>query len=89
MLRKLGKSNQVAIPKEIVKTLHLEPDDYIDVFIEDNRIVLEPKVVIPRDQAYFFTEEWQKEERLAERDIRSGKVTKTEGIDELFEEMDK
>lgn len=89
MLRKLGKSNQVAIPKEILKKLHLNSDDYLDVYIEDNKIILEPKIVIPRDQAYFFTEEWQKDEHQAERDIQSGRVTETADLDKLMEEMDK
>ncbi|MCH7732750.1 MAG: AbrB/MazE/SpoVT family DNA-binding domain-containing protein [Candidatus Marinimicrobia bacterium] len=89
MLRKLGKSNQVAIPKNIMETLHLRVDDYLDVYIEDNRIILEPKVVIPKDQAYFFTEEWQREEQQAEKDIQEQRVTKTTNLDELFEEMDK
>lgn len=89
MLRKLGKSNQVAIPKNIMETLHLTVDDYLDIYIEDNRIILEPKVVIPKDQAYFFTEEWQRDEQLAEKDIQEKRVTKTTNLDELFEEMDK
>ena len=89
MLRKLGKSNQVAIPKEILKKLHLNSNDYMDVYIEDNKIIIEPKIVIPRDQAYFFTEEWQKDEHQAEQDIQSGRLTETADLDELMEEMDK
>lgn len=89
MLRKLGKSNQVAIPKNIMEKLHLTVDDYLDIYIEDNRIILEPKVVISKDQAYFFTEEWQKDEQLAEKDIQEKRVTKTTNLDELFEELDK
>lgn len=30
--------------------------------------------LIPRDQAWWWTEEWQKGERAAEREIREGKV---------------
>jgi len=69
MLRKLGKSNQVAIPKEIVSGLRLKKDDYLDIYIENNKIILEPKVLVPKDQAYFFTKEWQIDERNAEEDI--------------------
>ncbi|MBU4357596.1 MAG: AbrB/MazE/SpoVT family DNA-binding domain-containing protein, partial [Proteobacteria bacterium] len=38
MLRKLGKSNQIALPKEIVISLGLKQDDYLDIYTEDNRI---------------------------------------------------
>jgi len=89
MLRKLGKSNQVAIPKEIITVLGLKQDDYIDISVDNNRIILEPKVLVPKDQAYFFTKEWQADELEAEKDIRKGRVTKTKNLDNLFKEMDK
>ena len=89
MLRKLGKSNQVAIPKEIMSGLRLKKDDYLDIYIENNKIILEPKVLVPKDQAYFFTEEWQIDERDAEEDIREGRVTKTKDLDGLFRELDR
>ena len=89
MLRKLGKSNQVAIPKEIVANLGLRKDDYLDIYIENNKIVIEPKVLVPKDQAYFFTKEWQIDEQEAEKDIREDRITKTKNLDELFQVMDK
>ena len=89
MLRKLGKSNQVAIPKEIMSVLRLKKDDYLDIYIENNKIILEPKVLVPKDQAYFFTEEWQIDERDAEEDIREGRVTKTKDLDGLFRKLDR
>ena len=89
MLRKLGKSNQVAIPKEIVTILGLKKDDYLDIYVEKDKIILEPKVLVPKDQAYFFTTEWQRDEQDVEEDIRGGRITKTKDLDELFREMDK
>lgn len=89
MLRKLGKSNQVAIPKEIVNNLGLKKDDYLDIYVENDKIIIEPKVLVSKDQAYFFTREWRKDERDAEEDIRKGRVTKTKNLRELFREMDK
>lgn len=89
MLRKLGKSNQVAIPKDITTTLRLKKDDYLDIYIENNKIILEPKVLVPKDQAYFFTREWQIDERNAEEDIMEGRITKTKDLKELLRKMDK
>ncbi len=89
MLRKLGKSNQVAIPKEIITVLGLKMDDYLDISIDNNRIILEPKVLVPKEQAYFFTKEWQADEQDAENDIKRGRVTKTKSLGDLFTEMDK
>ena len=90
MLRKLGKSNQVAIPKEIISDLGLKQNDYLDIYISGNKVVLEPKLLISKDQAYFYTTtEWQIGEREAEKDIKEGRVTKRRDIDELFNELDK
>ena len=88
MLRKLGQNYQLAIPKEIVETLHLNVNDYLDVRLEDNKVVIEPQIVIPKDQAYFYTAEWQKGEKEADEDIKSGRTTKTKNLKELFKKLD-
>ena len=89
MLRRLGQSYQVALPKEIAKRLGLKIHDYLDIRIERSRIILEPQVLVPKDQAYFYTAAWQKEEAEASEDIRKGRVTKTKTIKELFRRLDR
>ena len=89
MLRKLGKSNQIALPKKILNNLKLKENDYLDVYVEDNKIILEPKILIPKEQAYFYTKEWQIDETAAEEDIKKRRVTKTKNLEELFQELDK
>ena len=89
MLRKLGRNYQVALPREIVSRLRLQANDYIDITVRNNRIILEPQVVVPKDQAYFYTPEWQKEEAHAGEDIKKGKATKTKNLKQLFNELDR
>lgn len=88
MLRKLGQNYQVAIPREVVKILHLHVNDYLDIKIKGNCIVVEPQLVIPKNQAYFYTSEWQKEEAEADEDIKNGRLTKTKSLRELFKKLD-
>lgn len=88
MLRKLGQNYQIALPKEIIETLHLRVNDYLDIKIENNKVIIEPQVVIPKDQAYFYTPEWQEEEKKAEEDIKKGRVSKTKNLKELFKKLD-
>ncbi len=88
MLRKVGQNFQIAIPKEIVNFLHLRVNDYIDFEVKDNKIIMEPQVVIPKEQAYFHTSEWQKEEGVAAEDIKKGRVTKTKNLKGLLKELD-
>ena len=89
MLRKLGQNYQVALPKEVIKRLNLHVNDYLDIRIKDNKIIVEPQLVIPKDQAYFYTSQWQKEEAQASADIKNGRVTKTKNIKGLFKELDR
>ena len=87
MLRKLGQNYQIALPKEIVKTLHLHVNDYLEIHTEDNKVIIEPQMVIPRDQAYFFTPEWQKGEKEAGKDIREGRFVKAKNAKELIKKL--
>ena len=88
MLRKIGQNFQVALPRDIVNSLKLRINEYIDIHIQGNKIILEPQVLIPKDQAYFYTPDWQKEEQEAQKDIQKGRVTKTKNLKELHKELD-
>ncbi len=69
---RIGPKHQITIPKNIFQTLHLEVGDFLDAGVEDNTIVFVPQKLIPKDQAWFWTEEWQKGERKADEAIRRG-----------------
>ncbi len=88
MLRRLGRSYQIAIPKNVVAELGLAVNDYLDVRLESGKIVLEPQALVPRDQAYFFTRDWQEDEKKASQDIRKGRVTKTRSVEALIDKLD-
>ena len=70
----VGRKNQVTLPKEVMEHSHLAPGDPLDVVYEDDRIILRPQIHVPRDQAYFWTPEWQAGEREAEEDVAKGRV---------------
>ena len=89
MLRKLGANYQIALPRALAQRLHLHVNDYLDIEIKDNKIIIEPQVMVPKSQAYFYTPEWQKDEAEADKDIKHGKTTKTKNTKELFDELDK
>ena len=88
MLRKLGQNYQIALPKEIIETLHLRVNDYLDIKVENNKVIIEPQVMIPKDQAYFYTPQWQEGEIKADEDIQKGRVSKTKNIKGLFQKLD-
>lgn len=69
---RIGPKHQITIPKDIFEALNLEVGDFLEASIEDSIIVLVPKKLIPKDQAWFWTEEWQKGEREADEAIQKG-----------------
>jgi hypothetical protein len=52
----------------------LKPGDLLQVIRDNGRIVLVPQSLIDPDQAWFWTEEWQKLEREADEAVRAGKL---------------
>lgn len=62
----------VTIPQEVRDRLDLAEGDQLIVTVEDDRIVLTPTSLIPDDQAWFWTPEWQAKEREADEDLARG-----------------
>jgi AbrB family looped-hinge helix DNA binding protein len=76
-ITKIGPKHQVTIPKEVFERLHLEVGEYLDVDVKDNRILMVPKKLIPKDQAWFYTPEWQAKEQEADEAIARGEVSES------------
>ena len=88
MIVQLRNRSQVTIPSEIIKKLQLKNGDNIDVTLEDNKIVIKPVLIIDRDQAWFWSKAWQKEELEVESDIKSEKTYTANGVSDLMEQLD-
>ncbi len=71
---KIGPKHQITIPREVFDTLNLEVGDFLDTQVKDNTIVLVPKKLIPKDQEWFWTKEWQRKEKEAEKAIEKGEI---------------
>lgn len=88
MITQLREKSQVTIPKEIIKKLNLKIGDSIDIDVEDNKIVIKQVVIVPKDQAWFWSGEWQQDEKQADKDIANGNTKKFNSAQELFEDLD-
>jgi AbrB family looped-hinge helix DNA binding protein len=62
----------VTIPDAIRQELDLHEGDHLVATVEDGRLVLTPASIIPDDQAWFWTPEWQAREQEADREIAEG-----------------
>jgi len=65
------------------------PSPSIELCVEDGRIILEPKKLIPADQQWFWTEEWQAGEREAQAEIESGKVNHFNSMKDFLTDLGK
>ena len=86
---RISSKRQIAIPKHIMTALNLQPGDEIDIRIEDGTARLLPitTIKVPRDQAWFWTKEWQEKEREADDDIAAGKFGEFESLDALMKDL--
>jgi antitoxin MazE len=85
MVVDLKQKSQVTIPNEVVKRLRLSVGDKLDVVVKDGKIIITPVVVIPKDQMWFYSKEWQDGEKDVDRQVREGKTTKTSTMEDLFD----
>lgn len=74
-LTKIGPKHQVTIPKEVFEHLKLEVGEYLDVRTRGETITMEPRKLVPKDHAWFYSPEWQKKELEADRAIARGEVS--------------
>jgi len=72
----ISSKGQIAIPKEVRDTLHIETGDRFTIEVSGNNIVLKPAITItvPKEQAYFWTQEMQEKLQSAERNFQKGRA---------------
>ncbi|MBU1182953.1 MAG: AbrB/MazE/SpoVT family DNA-binding domain-containing protein [Proteobacteria bacterium] len=86
---RISSKRQIAIPNRIMVALNLQPGDEIDIKIENGIAHLVPvaTIKVPRDQAWFWTKEWQAKEREADADIAAGKFRDFESLEALMKDL--
>jgi bifunctional DNA-binding transcriptional regulator/antitoxin component of YhaV-PrlF toxin-antitoxin module len=72
---RIGPKHQVTIPSQFFKVLDLKPGDLVDAQLREGAICLIPQKLVPKDQAWFWTEEWQQKEREADEAIAKGELS--------------
>jgi len=87
-LIKVTRGGQVTIPAALRRAAGIEVGDYLEVQVVGGRLVLSPKQVIDKSQAYFWTEAWQAGEREAQEDLEAGRVARFNTLEELIADLD-
>jgi AbrB family looped-hinge helix DNA binding protein len=87
-LIRLRPKGQLTLPDSIRRLAHLDEGDILEVTVEDAGIVLRAKKLVEADQAWFWTEAWQRGERQASRDILGGRVSPPQGANEFVDSLE-
>lgn len=83
-LTKVTRNGQVTIPAEMRREVGIEEGDLIELQVAGDHLILVPKKLIDKSQAYFWTPEWQAAERQAQADIYEGRVKEIATVDDLL-----
>ena len=78
----------ITIPAKIRKALGLNSGEQvrIEAVASTGTIIVHQQVAVDKDQAWFWTPDWQKGELEADEDIAAGRITRMKS-DSFLEEM--
>lgn len=87
-LTRIGPKHQITIPQEVFEQLGLQPGDFLEVQVRDEALYLIPQKLVPRDQAWFWSKEWQEREQEADEEIAKGELSGPfESVDGLIRHL--
>lgn len=81
------KKNQITLPKVLAKALQIQEGDILEYMIENGKIVITPKMLVPKEQAWFWSKQWQAGETEVQRELDTKGTGKAYTADELLEEL--
>ena len=85
---KLRDKGQVTLPPEIRAALGVNEGDVVEFQLEDGVVTLHGWKMIPAEQAWFWTDAWQRGEREASEDIAAGRTTVHKTPDDFLSSLD-
>lgn len=84
---RVGTKHQVTIPRRISRALRLKKGDHLMMRLVDRRVEMIPVSLIPKDQLWFWTPEWQAKEREVDEALARGEFKEASTVDELLKEL--
>jgi AbrB family looped-hinge helix DNA binding protein len=86
---RISRKRQISIPKRVMDSLNLKPGDEVEfeLYKEGARIVPVRTIKVPREQAWFWTPEWQEMEKQADLELSSGQYRDSDNLSDLLREL--
>ena len=71
---KVREKYQVTIPEEVRGKIPLKVGERVEVTARGSEIVIRPIIEIPREQAWFWSKQWQDQVSQSLKDLKKGKI---------------
>jgi bifunctional DNA-binding transcriptional regulator/antitoxin component of YhaV-PrlF toxin-antitoxin module len=85
----LRAKGQLTLPPEVRAALRIVAGDEVEFVLEAPGVVaIRGLKLIPADQAWFWTPEWQAGEREAQADLEAGRVETYDSADEFLRALE-
>lgn len=82
--------NQITIPREYAEYVGISEGEELKYDItDDGALILRPVITVPKDQAWFWTEKWQAEEREVDEEIRTGQISAPQNLEDFINDLEK
>lgn len=81
------RRNQITLPKSLTKKLSIDEGDILEYTIENGKIIITPKILVPKQQAWYWSKEWQEGELEVEKEINTKGHGKEHIVEELLREI--
>lgn len=88
-LTKVTRNFQVTIPSDIRRAFHIGIGTIIDFSVEKGNLVVRPKTLVDEEQAWFWTEEWQKGEQEVTEAKKKGQIKTFNSVQKMRECFEK
>ena len=85
---KVTRNGQITLPAEVRRAAGIEEGDLMAVAVERETIILTPKKLVNKSQAYFWSESWQAGEREASQDVSEGRVREFTDVEDLMRALE-
>ncbi len=78
---------QITLPLKVRQALGIEEGDYLQIIVEDHRIVLVPQTLVTKLPPAVLSEQGEQMLEEALHDVREGRVKEHDGVDSLIAEL--
>ncbi len=86
-LTRVTRNGQITLPAQMRRAANIEEGDYIEVTVQGDSLLLTPKKLIDKSQAYYWTPAWQEMERRADEDEKAGRTAKFDSVEDLIADL--